>query len=461
VTIPSTLNWNDPMWRRWIEWRHRNLNNFLLAIHDAARSAKPDILTFVETVTCDYKYATVVGLDGAYLRKAEGISHVWEVDVVNLAQGMRPARENDWVSMICMYKYCRAASGLKPAWAFSYGRQADDASLVMAEVIACGCNPFEIKTPNMEATVNAAMRTRMYGFIAAHQDRIYSATSTARVAVYHSSACRDYVDGPNPGSGMYCTKLGGNNGWSDDPNDLTTAQQWLAEYRGTIKAMIAAHIPFNVLTSPGFDDADLARYRVLFLPDCEAMSAAEVAVVKAFVQRGGLVIITGPKPAWMNQYGDLVNPPALNDILGPPGVDHRPYGPAGGRIIYYSDLPGKAYLASNTQSAYDRLVNPALSHAPVLFTTTAPRQVHMETSALGREIVMQFVNFSGVTGTFTSAPKTFSVSVSTARPVPKVEVASPDAASPGLTPIPFTVAAGKVTFNLTVQQYSMVVVTTA
>jgi len=462
VAIPSREDWADPAWRRWIEWRHRNLNNYLLAIRDAARSVKPDILTFIETVTCDYKDATGIGLDGAYLRKADGISHVWEVDVVNLNSSMRTARENDWVCMIAMYKYGRAASGSKPAWAFSYGKQADDASLVMAEVLAAGCNPFEIKTPNMEATVNAAMRTRMYAFVAAHQDRLFNSISLAKVAVYHSTACRDYVDGPKPGTGLYCTRMGGSAGWSGDTDDLTTSQQWLAEYRGTIKALIGAHIPFNVLTSPTFEAADLAPYRVLMLPDCEAMSPAEAAAIKAFVQSGGLVVITRPKPAGLNQFGDAVSPPALADIIGPPGVDHRPYGPAGGHVVYESGLPGKTYLASTTQDAFNRLINPILNNCPSFVTTTAPRQIHLEAGILGQEIILQFVNFTGVTGTFTVPQKTFALTVDPGRQVLKIEVASPDATNtPALAAVAFTTVTGtKVTFNLTLKQYSVVVVTT-
>lgn len=460
ITIPSTENWNDPMWRRWIEWRHRNINNFLLAIRDAARSINPDILTYIETVTCDYKDATRIGLDGAYLRKADGISHVWEVDVVNLSTGMRPAKENDWICMIAMYKFAKAASGLKPAWAFSYGRQADDAALVMAEVVACGCNPFEIKTPTMESTANAAMRTRMYGFIQTYGERLFNLTSVSRVALYHSTASRDYVDGPKPGTGLYCTSIGGNNGWSNDPDDRTTSQQWLAEYRGMMKALIAAHIPFNLLTSPTFEAADLNKQRIVLLPDCEALSPTEVAAFKAFVQAGNMLIVTGPKPAGLNQFGDTLAPGAFADILGPSGTTSQPYGPAGGRVVYESGLPGKAYLASATQADYNKIINPILSFFPPFFTTTAPRQVHFEAGAYGKEVVLQFVNFTGVTGTFTVPPQTFSVTATIGRPVLKVEVASPDNATDALAPLAYTTGPNGVTFSLTLKQYSVVIINT-
>jgi hypothetical protein len=458
VAVPAVADWANPQWRRWIAWRHRNLNRYLEAIRDAARLGKPDISVFIETVTCDYKDATGIGLDGAYLRKADGISHVWEVDVVSLNSAMRSARENDWVCMIAMYKYARAASGNKPAWAFSYGKQAADASLVMAEVLACGCNPFEVKTPNMEATVAAAMRTKMYGFIAGHENRLFASSSLARVAVYHSSACRDFIDGPRPGTGLYCTRSGAAGWWSSDIDDCTTSQQWLAEYRGTIKALIGAHIPFEILTSPTFTADDLLPFTILMLPDCEALSTAEVAAIKAFVQRGGVIVITGPKPAGLNEFGDPVTP-ALAGVIGPSGSDTA-YGL--GHAIYYSDLPGKTYLASTSLPAFDKIVAPVRKYAPPAISADAPRQIHMEAKTIGTETILHFVNFTGITGTFTTPVKTFTVTVKLAAGVVprKVEVASPDFATSALQPLAFTQAGPQISFSLTLTQFSMVVITT-
>src|SRR5262249_15883209 len=104
LDLPKEEDWNDPVWRRWIEWRPRNLNQFLLDIAAAGRSVNPDFETFVETVTCDYQDATKIGLDGAYLRLSEGITHSWEVDAISDHTAMRHANEDDWVCMISMYK---------------------------------------------------------------------------------------------------------------------------------------------------------------------------------------------------------------------------------------------------------------------------------------------------------------------------------------------------------------------
>jgi hypothetical protein len=63
-------------------------------------------------------------LDGGYLKKDPNLTAVWEVTVTSDTTGMRYTSEDDWVSLIAIYKYCRAAVGLdKPSWAFSYAIQ--------------------------------------------------------------------------------------------------------------------------------------------------------------------------------------------------------------------------------------------------------------------------------------------------------------------------------------------------
>ena len=83
---------------------------------------------------------------------------VWEVDAVSDKTGMREAKPDDWISLIGMSKFAKAASGKKPSWIFTYGKEPDDGLLVMAEALAAGNHPYETKIPLMTTTVGASPR---------------------------------------------------------------------------------------------------------------------------------------------------------------------------------------------------------------------------------------------------------------------------------------------------------------
>ncbi|RLU81581.1 hypothetical protein CTZ27_32355 [Streptomyces griseocarneus] len=473
LALPTKVDFGNLGFRRYVEWRHRNLLQWQLDIAAAGRSVNPDLVTFVETVSMDYQYATLVGLDGAYLRKAEGVSHVWEVDILGNYDGMRHATASDWTCLISMYKYARAASGTKPAWAFSYGWQADDASLVMAELLAAGCNPYEVKSPYKNDTTDKAMRTRMYAFVAANQEKLYNAVSTATVGVYHSSASRDYVS-PAAGTGMYVNtkKPSGVKEWwaSGSTEESCVNQQWLGEFRGTVKALVMAHVPFTTVTSPGLAAADLAGLRVLMLPNLQAVSDAEAGVLRDYVAGGGTVVITGPAPTALDELGTARSEYALADVLGfrkadpLPATKQNSFG--SGTCWYVQQLAGKSYLATTDQPSADRLLAPVTAAAPQDVTLTGDRRIHLEVSRLGDDTVVQLVNFTGFGDTpsaFKTAPTTCTVSlaVPAGRRVTTVTVSSPDGASPAPQPVDWRMVGSTATVAVTVAQYSLLTVTTA
>jgi hypothetical protein len=469
LDIPTIADYTNPAFRRFIEWRHRNLNQFQLDIAAAARSVNPSVLVFVETVTMDYRDASRIGLDGAYLRQADSITQVWEVDVLSESDAMRFATANDWICLISMYKYARGASGQKPAWVFDYGKRADDASLVMAEALVAGCNPFEVMVPGKTIGVDPAMRIRMYGFALLRQDLLFKASSLARVALYHSSASRDFVS-PAPGTGLYANAMtppGVLQWWGkDDPQQSCFAHQWLAEFRGMVKMLVHSRTPFDVVTSPGLAAADLTPYRVVVLPDLEAVSDAEAGIFREYVRAGGSMLITGPNPTGLNGLGDARSEFALADVLGfsitqpLPSTMLNQFGL--GTCRFFSDLPGGDYLRSDLQTSYTKLTDEIQRVVTPFVTVAGDPRVHLEATQLGNDVVLQLTNFTAFGAepapTFNTVPTTCSVSftIPTGRQVVAVRVSSPDNPSPAFQSVPFSVAGGKVTFSLTVVQYSLV-----
>jgi hypothetical protein len=472
LDIPTNANTADPAFRRFVEWRHRNLSQFQLDIAAAARSVNPTTLVFVETVTMDYQWARLIGLDGGYLRQADNITQVWEVDVLSNSDAMRFATATDWICLISMYKYARGASGGKPAWVFDYGKRADDASLVMAEALAAGCNPFEVQVPGKTVGVDAAMRTRMYGFVQQHQDRLFTANALAKVALYHSSASRDFVK-PTPGTGLYANAIspaGAADWWGrNDPDQSCLTHQWLAEFRGMVKVLVHSRTPFEVVTSPGLVAGDLSPYVLVVCPDLEAISDAEAAIFREYVRGGGSILISGPNPTGSTALGDPRSEFALADVLGFSATAPLPSSKLNrfglGTCMFFSDLPGGDYLRSDLEAAYTKLTAQIQRVVPAFVTLSGDRRVHLEARQLGNDMILQLTNFTNLgavpASTFTTLPTgcTLAVTIPAGTQVAAVQVSSPDAPSSAFQAVPYSVASGTATFSLSVVQYSLVVLT--
>lgn len=444
-TVPTTENWSDPNWRRWISWRHEEIARFLKDVAIATRSAGgSNFAIFTETVTMDYNAATQVGLDGGSLKELEGITHVWEIDAVSDGSGSRQARPDDWICLIAMNKYARAASGSKPSWAFTYGKQANDAELVMAESLVAANNPYETKIPEMTKSVGAAYRTKMFGWTKQYTDQIFNSTSAAKVAVYYSEASRDFVDQAK-GVGLYVTTKSGE-WWSSDPIDSAKARPYVGEYRGVVKALVRSHMPFDVVVKPR-DVNELLKYALVILPNTQAISESDSNILSQYVAQGGKLLATAqkpesPAPTSLNEYGEPRNPIPLSDVL-----------PNG---------PGKEYLSTSSATAYNALTGAINRLSAPILTTDAKPMVHLELRQFGNQMIVQAVNATGVTGSFAVVPTSFKVNLTLEQNklATSVALASPDNATMALTSTNFTQNGSVVSFTMPVNMYAMAIVTT-
>ncbi len=466
-SIPVTEDWSDPAWRRWIAWRHEEIARFLGDVTATARSIDPEFPIFAETLPTDYNGATIYGLDGSYLKHIEGLTHIWEVDTMSNNVGMRNAQEDDWISFISAFKYTRAASGKKPSWVFNYGKQVDDAGLVMAQALATGNNPYELMVPEMTTTVGVNFRTRMFGWAQENSPYLFEAQTGARVAVLYSSPSRDYVD-KFEGLGMFVTWQAGGDSlwWAGDPIESAYERQYLAEYRGMVKMLVHEHIPFDSIVNPA-DSGELTPYETVILPNVQAISNTEAEILRQYVQNGGNLIVTGANPGGLDEYGTTRSDYALADLLGfnksgsLPGESQNLFG--AGNVLFYSALLGKDYFVSSNASALQTLSSAIQTTSTIPLTTDADRRIHFELSHLGNETVVQFVNFIGVDGTFSIESTAFSVNldIPAGKEVTGVALTSPDLPNaPALTlsPLDYTVSNQQVSFDVALDQYALVVI---
>ncbi|MGE0034282.1 MAG: alpha-amylase family protein [Xanthobacteraceae bacterium] len=452
MQVPRAVDWNDPVWRRWIAWRYREITNFLLRVRDAARSVSSGISIVVETVTLDYGLATLVGLDGSLLKDAPGIIQAWEVDAVSDETAMREAQPDDWISLIGMAKFARGASGSKPSWMFIYGDRPDDSLLVMAEALAAGNNPFETKIPKMTTTVGAAFRRQAYGWIKQQEGRLFASRSGAKVAVYFSPESRDYLDRAI-GTGLYTVIRDDDaSWWSNEPNDSLYLRTYLAEYRGVIKWLVNNHVPFDIVVRPQADE--LSAYDAVIAPSPAALSDGDAATLDRYVANGGHLVVTGPDAAMLDGFGSRRAAPILQSLN------------AGARTAMHSPRwLGKEYLASNSAEAGAAIGEMLGAKSRQTLQTDAGPNVHVAIRTLGDEMLVHLVNPERLWDK--TAPEQREVSISLALPaghrVKDVQITSPVASqkpAQAAVRLPFSVNADRVVFKVPLRAYAMVVVTT-
>ena len=95
-----------------------------------------------------------------------------------------------------------------------------------------------------------------------------------------------------------------------DDADLLLDQPW----RGITQALIRARIPYLPVHADHIE-RDAEGLALLILPNFAAMSDAQVAAVRKFVERGGGLIVTG-ESSFCNEWGELCEDFVLADLVG-------------------------------------------------------------------------------------------------------------------------------------------------
>ena len=137
-----------------------------------------------------------------------------------------------------------------------------------------------------------------------------------------------------------------------------------------------------------------------------------------------------------------------------------------GTCRYVKDLLGLSYLAHTDAASADRLLAPVRAAAPASVSLTGDPRIHLELSHLGDDTVVQLVNFtcfgeSPAPFKTTPAPCVVSLLIPAGKQVTAATLSSPDAPSAARVPVPWKVVDGRATIDVTVSQYSVLVVTMA
>src|ERR1017187_10164541 len=301
--IPRLKNWNDPVYREWIQWNYaRRLeiwDMFNRTTHDAGGSHCLWLGMNSGTISGqahrfrDYKAicerSEIVMLDEQARNDVTGFQHNGEAG--KLIHGLL-----GWNKLIpesmAMYQAGRPAFRLA-------SKPEPEARLWMLEGFAGGIQPWwhhvgaEQEDRRMFRTAEPILRWH-----AENQQYLINRRPVATVGLVWSQSNTDF--------------------YGRDNSDELVELPW----RGWTNALVRARIPYLPVHADHIArDAD--QFSVLILPNLAALSDAQVEAVRRFVERGGGLIATG-ETGRCNESGESRSDFALADVFGAHVISGQP-----------------------------------------------------------------------------------------------------------------------------------------
>lgn len=437
--------WQDPAFRRFVRHRHEELAGLEQAVVAAVRDQKGgQFEVWFRDTELDTNGATETGNDASFVPKTPGLARLWDVPPLSGTDGLRRATTRDWVNRLLMAKLARGVdrrTGSRTLMT-SAGDRDWDAQTTMGIVLAEQGNPYEVRTPFETVGVGAEFRTRVYGWARAHEAALWAGAPFAKVAVLHAPAARDYVDF-GAGFGLYSSTdvpstLIGGGAAKPDPTFWTKTLgatleasvdelETTGEQRGIGRLLVRRHVPFAYEPLETVTAADLSGYAVVFAPSAVALSDAQIAVLRAYVEGGGRLVSTGLGFGALDQLGAARKDAPF--ALGTPAAESITTSAVGkGTFVHAQALFGRRHLRYDDVFA-DAFVGNELDKAGV--RSVAPEaspDVHVEPYLAGDRLLVHLVSFAGVDGSGNAPPAetTVPLALSVPRAVGKVRVTSPD-----------------------------------
>jgi hypothetical protein len=293
--LPRVRNWDDPAYRQWIDWNYaRRVEIWDLNNRATKAAGGPDCLWIgmnsgsITTQSNDFrdfqeicKRAEFMLLDHQARNDATGFQQ--NGDTGKLVHGLL-----GWDKLMpeSMAMYQAGRSSFRVA-----SKPAPEARMWMIEGFAGGIQPW------------------WHHVGAWHEDRRMYHTAEPEMKWFKAN--EQYLVNRRPVAAVGVV-------WSQRNTDFygrdEAAELVDAPYRGFTQAMIRARVPYIPLNADHID-RDGAGLSMLALPGVGALSDAQVAAIRRFVERGGGLLATGASSLY-NEWGDARPDFALGDLFG-------------------------------------------------------------------------------------------------------------------------------------------------
>jgi hypothetical protein len=275
-------DFQDPNFRKWIDFRIETMTDFVKEIRDNARTVNPRIFVIPEIYPGIEQESTRVGADVYQMYGVmDAIAHEYEFGE---GEHMASSRSQlDWFLYQAGMLTFRAFAAGKATWILNYSWDGDKnvvpreamKNLAMSQIVD-GANFWDAPGHSMAGSNDKAARTEIFQWIEKNEKILYSPRLPMHpVGVYFSPKSRDY----DPGG-------------------------FLPSYRGLLVMLLQSHLEFEVITPK-----TLAEFhgQVLVLPNVSVLTDDEKRALKRLTDNGGRLVITGHNATGLTAAGQILS----------------------------------------------------------------------------------------------------------------------------------------------------------
>ncbi len=254
---PDLLNHQSRLWKEWLQWRIRAQGDFCVKLLSAVREVRPDFAWM------KYGAPTVYVSDYSTVRSGISLSEVWRFanyfGIEILSSNLHASyRSNLAVGSI----FNSLTQGMDTA---AFGLVYHRHSPIIAYAGWAQNNMNRQRTwftyGNREIEMDSPRYTRWK-----ENMPLEHVLSQAEVGVWFSEQSRDFSD---------------------------QKKVAMEDAVGMCEQLDDLHIPYDVLQDVRISAERLDAYRLIVLPDAVALSDAQIALLRGYLERGGRVLATG------------------------------------------------------------------------------------------------------------------------------------------------------------------------
>ena len=286
---PIQPEWHNETWLKFVEWRYKQILDFVNDFNEAVKEGNPDCKLVIETSSDGSVHTTQVASDITKMP--------YVCDAVGHEYGgpFYEVQYYTWLHMLSTlkqwYDFDRRA-GKDASWLLSYVQHGNVnlARFHAALVLTMGFNYYTSGDIGMSGIVDEQFMHNFFEWLDGHDEYFYGWESDVNVAVVFSRHTLDYLD---------------RGSWE--------GYAYHDEFMGILMMLIESNIPFEVITEDELDS--LTNFDMVILPDFACMNESQAEKIRDYVTDGGTIIAINETSLY-TKYGARRNDFLLKDVFG-------------------------------------------------------------------------------------------------------------------------------------------------